>query len=216
MRLYLDSADRSAVCELLDIGIFSGVTTNPTLMERAGLRFEELPAFYAALVEAGADEVFLQAAGTTAAAIEDHGRALAAIGDRVVVKVAATPIGLAASTRLVRSGTPVLVTAVYTVAQAVAASRVPASYIAPYVGRLADSGHDGVAVVTAMQDALRSSSTEVLAASIRGIDVVHALATAGVDTVSVSPDLAAAMLSEPATSADADVFEAAAAGLRGR
>lgn len=216
MRYYLDSADRAAVCTLLDLGVFSGVTTNPTLMAKAGLHYDELPAFYAALVEAGAGEVFVQAAGTTADAIEEHGRLLAAIGDRAVVKVAATPAGLQASTRLARSGIPVLVTAVYTVAQAVAASRVPAAYIAPYVGRLADAGRDGVAIVTAMQAALRGSATQVLAASIRSVDVVDALAVVGVDTVSVSPDLAGAMLSEPATLAAAEAFEVAATALRRR
>lgn len=214
MRLYLDSADEAAVCDLLGVGIFTGVTTNPTLMEQSGLRYEQVPSFYSAVVDAGASEVFFQAAGGTSAAFEAHGRELASVGARVVVKVPATRAGLSAAAQLAGSGVAVLVTAVYTVAQAVAAGRLGARYIAPYVGRMTDAGRDGIAVVADMQRALRGSGTEVLAASIRTVDVIDALAVAGIDTVSIGPAVAASMLSDESTDSAARTFERAAAALR--
>jgi len=210
MRLYLDSADEVAVCDLLDVGIFAGVTTNPSLMELAGLRYEQVPAFYAAVAGAGAAEVFFQAAGGSPAEFEAHGRQLASIGERVVVKVPATRAGLSAAARLAVAGVPVLITAVYSVAQAVAAGCLGARYIAPYVGRMTDAGRDGVAVAADMMRALRGSRTEVLAASIRSVDVIDALAVAGIDTVSIGPAVARTMLADVSTEQAAQTFEQAA------
>ena len=213
MRLYIDSADRAVALDLLGVGAFHGVTTNPLLMQRSRVSYKELPSLYAAFVDAGAREVFLQAVGTTAPDLTAAGRHLASIGTRVVVKLPATDLGFRASAELVSEGVPVLVTAVYSTSQALLAAGVGAAYIAPYVGRMTDAGDDGIAAAARMQAALAGSSTEVLAASIRETSVLDALVEEGIDAVTVSPEIAYQMVSDSRTAEAAAQFEVAAAAL---
>lgn len=213
MRLYIDSADRAVALDLLAVGAFHGVTTNPLLMQRSRVGYWELPSLYAAFVEAGAREVFFQGVGTTAPDLLAAGRQLASIGTRVVVKLPATEPGFRASAQLVTEGVPVLVTAVYSTSQALLAAGVGAAYIAPYLGRMADAGDDAIAAVARMQAALAGSSTEVLAASIRETSVLDALVDAGIDAVTVSPEIAFQMVGDARTAEAAAQFEAAASDL---
>ncbi len=141
--LYIDSADRDQVERLLATGLFAGVTTNPTILRRAGLTVDDVPTVLRWARAAGAGTVFLQAVGPDETALKTHGRQLADLGPDVVVKLPATRDGLAVSRRLTREGVPVLATAVYHASQALVADAAGAGWIAPYVGRMSDLGLDG-------------------------------------------------------------------------
>jgi TalC/MipB family fructose-6-phosphate aldolase len=214
LRIYLDSADRDAVTALLATGLYAGVTTNPLILERAGVASVDIPAVHAWAVEAGAQEVFLQTWGADADAMVARAEQLAALGPRVILKVPAVPQGFSATARLTAAGHRVLVTAVYTVEQALMSEAAGASFIAPYVGRMDDAGLDGVATVLDMQRALAGvgASCEVLAASLRGPEPVRRLAEGGVPCFTLAPAVAASFL-DHATSRDAAAdFERAAEG----
>lgn len=211
-RLYADSADVDAVAPLLRGRIVRGVTTNPTILERAGRGVDDIPELYAAWRDAGAEEIFFQSWGRDEATLERRARDILALGDRAVVKVPATAVGFPVAARLAAEGHPVLLTAVYAVPQALAAAAAGIDYIAPYLGRLQDAGHDGVAVIAAMRRQCDGSGTEVLAASLRDPAALVALREVGVTCFTAHPSVLAATLVDDASDAAAAVFEQAAAG----
>lgn len=209
VRLYVDSADDEVVGRLLVAGVVRGVTTNPTVLERAGRTRAELPAMYRRWVAAGAEEVFFQAWGPDEEALRARAEELLAIGDRVAVKVPATRPGFAAAAHLAAGGAPVLVTAVYTVEQALAAAAVGARYIAPYLGRLADAGLDAAEVIGRMAGVCRGTATEVLAASLREPAQITLLRERGIGAFTARPEVLWAMLDSDRTTAATAEFEAA-------
>ena len=160
--LYVDSAAVDAVGSLLEGGLVEGVTTNPTILQRSGRRLGDIPGLYEQWVSQGAREVFFQTWGMDAAELLANAEPIIALGDRVVVKVPATRAGFVATRALTDRGVPVLVTAVYSAGQALAAASYGARYIAPYFGRLGDAGHDAVATIGSMHRMLEGSRTEVL------------------------------------------------------
>ncbi|WP_196073427.1 transaldolase family protein [Nakamurella alba] len=213
MSLYVDSAVRDEVEPLLATGLFRGMTTNPTLLHRAGLTGADLPAVYDWAVAAGSREVFVQAWGADAGAIEASGRKLRELGDATVIKVAATGAGLQAAAKLAADGIPVLVTVVYAVHQAVSAAAAGAQFLAPYVGRMADLGLAGREDTLQMHRILQSSGTgaRVLAASVRSTADLVALAAGGVDAFALPVPVCRALLHDAHTETAAAAFDALSA-----
>lgn len=208
-RFYVDSADVTRVSELLTAGLVSGVTTNPTILERGGRRIADIPELYALWVHEGANEVFFQTWGTTAAEMLENAERLIALGDRVVVKVPATKDGFTVTRALTDRNVPVLVTAVYSVAQALAGAAYGARYLAPYFGRLGDNGLDAVTVISQMQEVCEGSQTDVLAASLRTAEDIVSLRLAGVRYFTAAPDVILATLQDDISESSAADFEAA-------
>lgn len=213
MHLYLDCADRVALEPLLATGLFRGVTTNPLILRRAGVRLAEVPALVEWLVEHGCEQVFVQTTTGTADEMTAEGHRLRALTDRMVVKVPATATGLTATARLTRDGVPVLVTAVYHARQVIAAAAAGAGWVAPYVGRMTEQGRDGHGQVEQMQRILAGSGTGVLAASIRSADDVRRLALAGAEAVTLGTAEAHDLLADPLTDAAVAEFDRAVAEL---
>ncbi|MFE6735017.1 transaldolase family protein [Microbacterium sp. NPDC057650] len=206
-RLYVDSADGARVSALLATGVVHGVTTNPTILERGGRTASEIPALYADWVSGGAHEVFFQTWGADRDAYLRNAERILALGDRVAVKVPATTEGFAAATALVRGGATVLVTAVYSVAQALACASIGAHYVAPYLGRMRDAGMDGDAMIARMQSVCEGTGTNVLAASLRSPADIVGLREAGVPYFTAAPDVIEAMLTDPTSDASAAEFD---------
>lgn len=211
LRFYADSANVREVSDVLARGLVHGVTTNPTILERADRSVRDIPQLYARWEAEGAQEIFFQAWGDSAEAMIKNAERLAALGPRVVVKVPATGDGFTAAAALVGAGATVLVTAVYAQAQALAAATLGARYIAPYLGRLNDSGRDGLAEISAMQALVAGSGTDVLAASIRVPGDIVSLAMVGVPFFTAAPAVILAALSNDVSDRSAQEFEAAVA-----
>ncbi|MFB9378349.1 transaldolase family protein [Kineococcus gynurae] len=207
MKLYADSADREAVLGLLRDNLVHGVTTNPKILHRDGRSQADLPELYQDFVTAGAAEVFLQAVGGDLAELRRSGEFIAGLGDRVVVKVPATTAGFAVAGSLVREGVPVLLTAVYSLAQATVAGSLGAAYIAPYLGRLNDAGEDGLATVKAMDTVLAPTATRVLVASVRTPEVAATLALEGISHLTADVPVLQAMWLHPVSEESAAEFE---------
>lgn len=211
MALYIDSADRSHVEDLLAVGIFAGVTTNPTILERASVAQDSHPHIYQWADAAGAQEIFFQARGAEVGALVDAGVALASLGPKVIVKLPATKIGIAATRELAAHGHRTLVTAVYHPSQALLAQAAGADFIAPYVGRMTDQGRDGLLSTVRMAQILDESGCRVIAASLRSLDDVAALAAAGVPDFTMSAPLCDTLLADSLTVEAAQAFELAGA-----
>jgi len=209
VRLYLDTADREAAKDLLSTGLFTGVTTNPTVLQRSGLGVGDAPDIYEWAVAAGSREVFFQVWGENTATLVERGEELRSLGDEVVVKVVASRAGSAACAQLSARGIPTLLTAVYAPGQAIVAAAAGATYIAPYLGRLNDAGRDGIAEVTAMHEVLRAtgSATKVLLASIRDVTSMVTLARRGLDCFTMAPDVAERFFAERLTATAVQDFE---------
>ena len=141
-RFFLDTADTAEWDALLPLGIFHGVTTNPTLLERAGhpctvFHIHEL----ATRALAQTSEFMCQAWGDTADELYATGMALSDPNRHdIVIKVPVTAKGTEAAGRLIQSGVRVCLTACYSSHQALIASGVGAEYLAPYLGRMNDAG----------------------------------------------------------------------------
>jgi transaldolase len=160
----------------------------------------------------GAKEVQLQTWGTSVDVLVNTGERLAAIDNRVVVKVPITKVGTEAASRLIAQGIRITLTGVYAVPQVLIAAALGADYAAPYLGRINDLGRNGRDDLVAMQREIAgvSSATRILVASIRSVDDIAFLATQGLDTFTFSPAIAAAFFDVTATTQAATDFEQAA------
>ncbi|GAA1541676.1 transaldolase [Microbacterium ginsengiterrae] len=208
-RLYVDSADLERVSRLLAAGVVRGVTTNPTILERGGRAAAEIPDLYARWSDEGAEEIFFQTWGADRDELLRNADGIRNLGNRVAVKVPATAHGFAAASVLAADGVPVLVTAVYSVGQALAAAGIGARYIAPYLGRLRDAGVDGDALIPKMQAVCAGSETNVLAASLRSADDIVSLRLAGVPYFTAAPDVLDELLFHEVSDSSAAEFDAA-------
>ncbi|MEB3263795.1 MAG: transaldolase family protein [Synechococcus sp.] len=212
LRLLLDSADPSVWRQWWPTGLFRGITTNPTLLRRAGqsCTLEGLAELSEQALALGAEELHLQAWGSGVEELEQRGRALAALAPgRILVKLPVTETGVRAARPLREAGIPITFTACYEPAQVLVAAALGARYIAPYLGRIGDLGRDGHAVLGAMQQALDGvgSPTRLLVASLRSPEDLPRLAAVGCDTFTLGPAIAAALLASSATAAAARQFE---------
>ena len=212
----LDTADRNAWQRWLPRGLFTGVTTNPTLLKQPGI-----PCAVVALaplaheaIALGAGEVHLQAWGESAEALLGTGRALAAIDHRVCVKLPLSDAGLQAAHTLIGESVRVTFTACFDASQVLPAVALGADYVAPYLGRINDSGRDGFAEVECMQRIVEAqgAATRILVASLRAPADLARLAAAGLTSFTLSPALVQSMLENAQTAAAVAQFEVDAAG----
>jgi len=209
LRLFLDSADPRDWARWLPSGLFHGITTNPTLLRRAGqaCSLEQLGQLSEQALALGCRELHLQAWGADLAAC---GQALAALAPgRIWIKLPITRAGAAAAQPLMAAGIPITFTACYEPAQVLVAAALGADYIAPYLGRITDQGRDGHAELIRMQRCLEGvqSPLRLLVASLRQPSDLTSLAAEGLNTFTISPAIAEALFSSEATAAAAAQFE---------
>lgn len=204
--IYLDSADRDRLAPLLATGLFAGVTTNPSILHRAGLTAADLPSFAEWLRSNGVTRFYAQASGMTVADLRASARDIAGLGDDVVIKLVATEPALTVARELTDAGREVLITAVYHPTQALLAAAAGAQEIAPYVGRASESGRDGVSLVAEI--ARCAPNVRILAASLRSVDLVAEVAAAGAHDVTISTAIAKELFEDVLTQAAVAEFEA--------
>ncbi|MFY9716429.1 MAG: fructose-6-phosphate aldolase [Thermoplasmata archaeon] len=182
MQLFLDTASVKEIRTMWEIGILDGVTTNPTLVSKEGRKFEELIREICAL---GVPSVSAEVVATDVEGMLSEGRRLREIHPSIYVKVPMTPAGLQATRTLAKEGTRVNMTLVFSANQALLASKVGASYVSPFIGRLDDQGQDGIELVRDIVTIYRNyhSTTKVLVASVR--HPIHVL-----DAAKIGADIA--------------------------
>jgi transaldolase len=167
MRIFLDTANVDHIRQGVKLGVVSGVTTNPTLVAKEGHKdykavVKEICSIVPGPVSA---EVLVEGVQSMLEQAKD----IAAWAPNVVIKIPATAEGLEVTKELVKENIKVNMTLCFSLNQALLGALVGATYISPFVGRLDDIGHDGMALVKDIVDTLKkyNLTTEVLAASIR-------------------------------------------------
>lgn len=190
MKFFVDTADVEEIRELADSGLLDGVTTNPSLVAKTGRDFFEVLAEICALVSG---PVSAEVAATEADGMLQEARRLVDVADNVIIKVPLTWEGLKACRALSQGGIGVNVTLCFSAAQAILAAKAGASYVSPFVGRLDDIGHDGMALIAEIRQIYDnyagSLNTEILVASVRHPMHVVEAAKIGAEVVTVPPKI---------------------------
>ena len=205
MKLFLDSAEFDEVRQAVDWGVLDGVTTNPTLIAKAGQDHETQVKKICGIIGNVSAEVISEKKDD----ILVEGRRIAAWHKNVIVKVPLTPDGLAAGKILAAEGIRINVTLCFSVNQALLAAAIGAYIISPFVGRIDDINEDGMQVVRDIVSAYRQQdiTTKVLAASLRGPLHVTGAALAGADIGTMPFSVMQAMFKHPLTDAGLKRFK---------
>jgi transaldolase len=199
MKFFVDTGDAAEIRDLAATGLLDGVTTNPTLIAKAGKPFIPLIEEICSIVSG---PVSAEVAATDYDTMIKEGRRLAKIADNVAVKVPLTPAGLKVCKELSDNGTMVNVTLCFSAAQAILAAKAGATFISPFVGRLDDIAHDGmqlIADIISIYNNYPEWHTEVLVASVRHPMHIVDAATLGAGVVTCPPDVIRKLYSHPLT-----------------
>jgi transaldolase len=206
MKFFVDTADLAEIKELAETGLLDGVTTNPSLVAKAGRDFKELIGEICRIVDG---PVSAEVAATDLAGMLAEGRHLAKIARNVAVKVPLTWDGLKACKALTSEGTMVNVTLCFSASQALLAAKAGATFVSPFVGRLDDIGLEGMDLIReirAIFDNYQDLSTEILAASIRTVNHVKQAAIIGADVATVPAAILKALVKHPLTDKGLEQF----------
>jgi len=206
MRFFVDTADVAEIRELAETGLLDGVTTNPSLIMKAGRPIRDVIKDICDAVEG---EVSAEVAATDFDGMMEEGKKLAAIAENVAVKVPLTWDGLKACRALRQLGHKVNVTLCFNANQALLAAKAGATFISPFVGRLDDIGLDGMELIgdiRTIYDNYPQIDTQILAASIRTPNHVKLAAMAGADVATVPPAVLKSLVKHPLTDKGLEQF----------
>jgi len=200
MKFFADTAEIAEIRELADTGLLDGVTTNPSLVHKAGRDFLEVVREIAGVVSGpvSAEVVALDYDGMMREA-----EVLRRIADNIAIKVPLTPAGLKACKALTGEKTMVNVTLCFSPAQALLAAKAGATFISPFIGRLDDVATDGMGLIADIRLIYDNYDfpTQILAASIRHPMHVVEAAKLGADVMTAPPKIIWQLFKHPLTDA---------------
>ena len=207
MKLFLDTANIDEIKALAASGLIDGVTTNPSLIAKSGRDFLEVIAEICAIIDG---PVSAEATASDAPTMLKEGEKLASIAKNVAVKVPLTEAGLLTCKQLSDKGVMVNVTLCFSAAQALLAAKAGAGFISPFVGRLDDIATDGMGLIEEIAAIYANYDfpTEILVASVRGVQHVVDAALLGADVATVPPQVITAMFKHPLTDKGIEAFTA--------
>jgi transaldolase len=203
MKFFIDTANLAQIQEAHDLGILDGVTTNPSLMAKEGIKGEAaIMKHYEAICEVveGGD-VSAEVLSTDFAGIVEEGKKLAAIHPNIVVKVPMIKDGVKAIKWFTENGIRTNCTLVFSAGQAILAAKAGAAYVSPFIGRIDDSSWDGVELIAQIAQIynVQGFKTEILAASIRNALHIVKCAEVGADVCTCPLDSILGLLKHPLT-----------------
>lgn len=170
MKFFIDTGNLAQIKEANDLGILDGVTTNPSLMAKEGIKgTEAITNHYKTICEIVDGDVSAEVLSTDFDTIIEEGKKLAAIHKNIIVKVPMIKDGVKAIKWFTKNGIATNCTLVFSAGQAILAAKAGAKYVSPFIGRLDDSGWDGMELIgqIARIYKIQGFKTEILAASIR-------------------------------------------------
>jgi len=205
MKLFIDTANVEHIREMADLGIISGVTTNPTLIAKEGRDFNEVIKEITSIVDGpiSGEVISLDAEGMVKEGIE-----ISKIHPNMVVKIPMTEQGLKATKLLSEKGIKTNVTLVFSSNQALMAALAGATYVSPFVGRLEDTLHDGIQVVSEIRDIfdIYGYDTQIISASIRTPKQLADSALVGAHIATVPYAVLKKAVTHPLTDKGIDAF----------
>jgi transaldolase len=205
MKFFVDTADTAEIRELAETGLLDGVTTNPSLVHKAGRDFMEVLREICGIVDG---PVSAEVVATDLDEMMREAEILRKVADNVTIKVPLTIDGLKACRRLTGEGTMVNVTLCFSANQALLAAKAGATFISPFLGRLDDIGQTGMELIADIRLIYDNYdfATQILAASIRHPIHVHEAAKLGADVMTAPPAVIRQLFRHPLTDAGLKAF----------
>lgn len=207
MEFFLDTADVDEIREIAAWGILDGVTTNPSLIKKSGRDFKQVVAEIASICDGpiSAEVTALDTAGMIeqALVLKDE------LPENVIIKIPCTPEGLAATKALTDRGIKTNVTLIFSSSQALMAAKAGATYVSPFIGRIDDTGHEGMNLIAEIMntwDNYPEITTKVLAASIRHPTHVLQCLQLGAHTATMPAKIFRQLMKHPLTDKGIDGF----------
>ena len=187
MKLFLDSADKSAIIKRFETGLISGVTTNPTLIFKGGYHPQQV---YRELIRADIKDISMEITADTAR--EFFERAVnhsKEYGDAATIKLPCSKEGLSACKQLNKLNIRTNITLVFSVSQAILAALAGATYISPFIGRMYDNSLEGLSLINDIAKVYKQQgvTTQILAASVRDVQSVGKAFELGADICTIPP-----------------------------
>jgi len=206
MKFFLDTAIVDEIRQVNEWGLLAGVTTNPSLIAKSGRVFEEVLKEILELVDG---PVSAEVLSREAAGMIEEGEKLAALSDKVTIKVPMTIEGLKAVHHFAKKGIATNVTLIFSANQALMAARAGATFVSPFVGRLDDISHNGLELIQQVADIfdLHGIDTEIIAASIRHPLHVTEAALRGAHIATLPYKVMEQMAKHPLTDQGIEKFE---------
>ena len=202
MKFFIDTANLAQIKEANELGILDGVTTNPSLMAKEGIRGEEaIKQHYRTICEMVDGDISAEVLTTQFATIVEEGKKLAALHPNIVVKVPMIKEGVKAIKWFTDNGIRTNCTLIFSAGQAILAAKAGASYVSPFLGRIDDSGWDGMQLIEQIVQifAIQEYKTEILAASIRSPNHIIQAAQAGAHVCTCPLEPILGLLKHPLT-----------------
>ena len=210
MKFFLDTANLAQIKEANELGILDGVTTNPSLMAKEGIKGQEAVFNHyktiCEMVKGG--DISAEVISTEFNAIVEEGKKLASIHPNIVVKVPMIKDGVKAMKWFTDNGIRTNCTLVFSAGQAILAAKAGAAYVSPFIGRIDDSNWDGVELIAQISHiySVQGYKTQILAASIRSALHIVKCAEAGADVCTCPLDSIMGLLKHPLTDIGLEKF----------
>lgn len=202
MKFFIDTANLAQIKEANELGILDGVTTNPSLMAKEGIKGEKaVMDHYRTICEMVDGDISAEVISTDFAGIVAEGKKLAAIHPNIVVKVPMIKDGIKAIKWFTENGMRTNCTLVFSAGQAILAAKAGATYLSPFIGRVDDSNWDGIELIAQIAQiyGVQGFKTQILAASIRTPLHIVKCAEAGADVCTCPLDSILGLLKHPLT-----------------
>lgn len=202
MKFFIDTANLDQIREANDLGILDGVTTNPSLMSKEGIKGSEaVTKHYKTICEIVNGDVSAEVISTDFKGIVEEGKKLSAIHPNIVVKVPMIKEGVKAIKWFTDHGIRTNCTLVFSAGQAILAAKAGALYVSPFIGRIDDSNWDGMQLIEQIAHiySTQGFKTQILAASIRSSLHIVRCAESGADVVTSPLEPILGLLKHPLT-----------------
>jgi transaldolase len=202
MKFFIDTANLAQIKEANDLGILDGVTTNPSLMAKEGIKgTEAINNHYKAICEIVNGDISAEVLSTTYKEIVEEGKALAKLHKNIIVKVPMIKDGVKAIKYFTDNGIKTNCTLIFSAGQAILAAKAGATYMSPFIGRIDDSGWEGIQLIQQIASiySVQGYKTQILAASIRNANHIIQCAEAGAHVITGPLDSILGLLKHPLT-----------------
>lgn len=202
MKFFIDTANLAQIKEANELGILDGVTTNPSLMAKEGIAGEAaIQQHYKTICEMVEGDISAEVLGTTFESIVAEGKVLAALHPNIVVKVPMIKDGIKAIKWFTDNGIRTNCTLIFSAGQAILAAKAGATYVSPFIGRVDDSGWDGMQLIQQLSNifTVQQYKTEILAASIRNVNHIITAAEMGAHVCTCPLEPILGLLKHPLT-----------------
>jgi len=202
MKFFIDTANIDQIKEALDLGIMDGVTTNPSLMAKEGIKGNaEILKRYKDIADLVDGDVSAEVFSTKYEEMIEEGKRLADIAPNIVVKIPMIKDGVKAINYFSQQGIRTNCTLVFSAGQAILAAKAGATYVSPFIGRIDDTNWDGMDLIAEMVEiyANYGTETEILAASIRNSRHIVQSFMLGADVVTCPLSSILGLLKHPLT-----------------